>query len=118
MTASGKPALRRSRRKSGARSARQRARGAPLALGASLTIVEVRGSWRSLRALLARGQAEADARLLTTIDTAGLQLLLAAGRAARVRGLTLTLTGAQHSLLNAAAAVGLEAALREVLELA
>jgi hypothetical protein len=35
-----------------------------------------------------------------------------------VRGLTLTLTGAQPGLLNAAAAVGLEAAMREVLELA
>ena len=68
--------------------------------------------------MLARGRAEADASLLTTIDTAGLQLLLATGRAARVRGLTFTLTGAQHSLLNAAAAVGLEAAMREAVELA
>ena len=118
MTAPRKQSPQRSRRKSSARAARPRVHGAPLALGTSLTIVEVRRSWRSLRAMLARGRAEADARLLTTVDTAGLQLLLAAGRAARVRGLTLTLTGAQHSLLTAAAAVGLEAALREVLELA
>ena len=48
---------------------------------------------------------------------AGLQLLLAAGRAARARGLTLKLSGARALLLEAATSLGLGSALTEVVEL-
>jgi len=96
---------------------RRRSEATRLALSASLTIVEARTLQRSLTALLERGRAEADAHALKTIDTAGLQLLLAAGRAARARGLTLKLAGARALLLDAASSLGLGSALTEVVEL-
>jgi anti-anti-sigma regulatory factor len=88
-----------------------------LALGASLTIVETRALQRSLNALIQRGRAEADAHALMSVDTAGLQLLLAAGRAARERGLPFRLFGARPLLLDAATSLGLGSALTEVVEL-
>lgn len=106
-----------SRQSSRKRSPRGRGDATRVALGASLTIVETRTLQRSLNALLQRGRAEADAHALQTIDTAGLQLLLAAGRAARARGLTLKLSGARALLLEAATSLGLGSALTEVVEL-
>jgi ABC-type transporter Mla MlaB component len=97
--------------------ARKRADSAHLALGPSLTIVQARSLQRSLNALLERGRADADAHALENVDTAGLQLLLAAGRAARARGLTLRLSGARALLLDAATTLGLVSALTEVVEL-
>lgn len=97
--------------------ARRRADSTRLALGASLTIVEARAVQRSLSALLDCGRAEAEAHALRSIDTAGVQLLLAAGRAARARGLTLKLSGARALLLDAAAGLGLGSALIDVVEL-
>ena len=99
------------------RSPRGRGDATRVALGASLTIVETRTLQRSLKALLQRGRAEADAHALKAIDTAGLQLLLAAGRTARARGLTLKLSGARALLLEAATSLGLGRALTEVVEL-
>ncbi len=98
------------------RGARARA-PAPLALGSALTITEVRECWRSMTAMLDGGHAEADGSALATVDTAGLQLLLASGRAARMRGLRLKLSGAEPLLVGAAATLGLDAALRDVVEL-
>ncbi|MGH8230430.1 MAG: STAS domain-containing protein, partial [Steroidobacteraceae bacterium] len=60
-----------------------------------------------LKALLERGATEVDAGALETVDTAGLQLLLAAAAAARRRGLTLKLVGAQRLHQGAATALGL-----------
>lgn len=105
------------RQPSRSRGARRRGGAAPLALGASLTIVEARAVQRSLGTALEAGRAEADARALRHIDTAGLQLLLAAGRTARARGLMLTLYGARELLLDAAGSLGLGNALTEVVEL-
>jgi len=107
-------ASKRSRRKS---SAGAQVRSKRLALGASLTIVEARLLQRSLKALIERGRAEADAHALTSVDTAGLQLLLAAGRAAREGGLPFKLFGARALLLDAATSLGLGSALTEVVEL-
>ncbi len=106
-----------SRQRSRTSRARRRDDSTQLELGASLTIVEARACQRSLRALLERGHAAADAHALQSIDTAGLQLLLAAGRAARARGLTLKLSGARALLLDAATSLGLGSALTEVVEL-
>jgi anti-anti-sigma regulatory factor len=66
----------------------------PLPLGSSLSIREVGERAAQLKALFAAGSAVVDARKLESVDTAGLQLLLAAAAAARRRGLTLKLLGA------------------------
>lgn len=79
----------------------------PLALGASLSIREVGERAAQFKALFAAGTAELDARLLESVDTAGLQLLLAAAAAARRRGLTLRLLGADRLNSGPAAALGL-----------
>jgi len=107
-------ATKRGHRKSNAGAKRRSKR---LALGASLTIVETRALQRSLSALIERGPAEADAHALMSVDSAGLQLLLAAGRAARERGLPFRLFGARALLLDAATSLGLGSALTEVVEL-
>ena len=57
--------------------------------------------------MLAAGSAVVDARELESVDTAGLQLLLAAAAAARRRGLTLKLLGAGGLNTGAADALGL-----------
>jgi ABC-type transporter Mla MlaB component len=105
------------RQRKGRAGAHRRGGARALALGSSLTIVEARAVQRSLSAWLERGRAEADARALERIDTAGLQLLLAVGRTARARGLTLRLSGAPPLLLDAAGSLGLASALTEVVEL-
>lgn len=96
---------------------RAAAAGGALALGPALTITEVASAHRALQRLLAAGKAAADARTLRSIDTAGLQLLLIAGRAARERGLTLRIAGAGELLAGAAEAVGLREQLAAAVEL-
>ena len=58
-------------------------------------------------ALFAAGSADVDAHQLESVDTAGLQLLLAAAAAARRHGLTLKLRGAASLNSGAAVALGL-----------
>lgn len=102
------------------RPARRRAATAPapaLALGPTLTISEVAECHRALQVLLAGGSASVDAHDLKSIDTAGLQLLLVAGRAARERGIRLKLLGGTELLTGAAAALGLREELAESVEL-
>lgn len=103
------------------RSAARRRATAPLppalALGPNLTIAEVAECHRALQVLLAGGAAAIDARNLKSIDTAGLQLLLVAGRAARERGVTLKLLGGTELLTGAAAALGLREELTASVEL-
>ena len=81
--------------------------GEALALGASLSIREVGERAAQLEALFAAGRAEVDARMLESVDTAGLQLLLAAAAAARRGGLTLRLLGADRLNAGPAGALGL-----------
>jgi anti-anti-sigma regulatory factor len=104
-----------------ARSAsRRRTPGMPppaLSLGPTLTIAEVAECHRALQVLLAGGAASIDAHNLKSIDTAGLQLLLVAGRAARERGVTLRLLGGTELLTGAAAALGLHEELAASVEL-
>jgi anti-anti-sigma regulatory factor len=78
-----------------------------LSLGSSLSIREVGECAARLKALLQAGATEVDAGALETVDTAGLQLLLAAAAAARRRGLTLKLVGAKGLHQGAATALGL-----------
>jgi ABC-type transporter Mla MlaB component len=78
-----------------------------LTLGSSLSIREVGERAAQFKALIAAGSAEVDASKLESIDTAGLQLLLAAAAAARRRGLTLRLHGAGSLNSGAASALGL-----------
>ena len=88
-----------------------------LSLGPTLTIAEVAQCHRALQVLLAGGAACIDAHNLKSIDTAGLQLLLVAGRAARERGVTLKLLGGTDFLTGAAAALGLREELAANVEL-
>jgi anti-anti-sigma regulatory factor len=78
-----------------------------LVLGASLSIREVGECAAQFKAMFAAGSAEVDARMLESVDTAGLQLLLAAAAAARRRGLTLKLLGAERLNAGPASALGL-----------
>jgi ABC-type transporter Mla MlaB component len=80
---------------------------APLALGPALSIHEVRECAAQLDALFAAGGCEVDAGKLESVDTAGLQLLLAAALMARRRGLTLKLLGAGGLQSGAASALGM-----------
>ncbi len=80
---------------------------APLPLGTSLSIHEVSECAARLKDLFAAGSAELDARQLESVDTAGLQLLLAAATAAQRRGLKLRLHGAASLNSGAALALGL-----------
>jgi ABC-type transporter Mla MlaB component len=86
-------------------------------LGPALTIAEVADCHRALQVLLAGGAAAIDAHDLKNIDTAGLQLILIAGRAARERGTTLRLQGGTQLLTGAAAALGLQEELAATVEL-
>lgn len=99
------------------RAVRRKPDSTALALGENLTIVEAGRCQQALNDLLERGHTNADAHALRQIDTAGLQLLLAAGRTARARGLTLRVLGARALLLEAASNLGLTNALTEVVEL-
>ncbi len=79
----------------------------PLRLDASLSIREVGERVLQLKAWLAAGRSELDVSKLETIDTAGLQLLLAAAAAAQRSGARLRLIGGQRLLAGAAGALGL-----------
>ncbi len=78
-----------------------------LALGSSLSIREVRACAARLDALLAAGSCQLDVGELSSVDTAGVQLLLAAALEARRRGLTLQLIGADDLHAGAVDALGL-----------
>jgi len=93
-----------------------RAGAGPVVLGPALTIAEVGQYARALAAMLSQGQARADAGSLESIDTAGLQLLLATAAAARERGLTLRLQRPPQLLIGAADALGVAGELAAVME--
>ncbi|MGH8140925.1 MAG: STAS domain-containing protein [Steroidobacteraceae bacterium] len=108
---------------SGARARRGRGRAGahspagPVVLGPALTIAEVAQAARGFTAMLADGTARTDAGALESIDTAGLQLLLAVAAAAQERGLKLALHGAQELLHGAAHALGVGDDLAVAMEL-
>jgi anti-anti-sigma regulatory factor len=93
------------------------ARAQLLQLGPSLSIREVSECAVQFRALLAVGHTDIDARKLETIDTAGIQLLLAAAAAAQRRGYKLKLQGAQGLKDGAARSLGLNEHLGELAEI-
>jgi anti-anti-sigma regulatory factor len=86
-------------------------------LGPALTIAEVTQAERSFTAMLAGGAAHADAGALESIDTAGLQLLLAVAAAAQERGLKFALRGSSELLQGAAHALGVGGDLAVAMEL-
>ncbi|HWW21613.1 MAG TPA: STAS domain-containing protein [Steroidobacteraceae bacterium] len=88
-----------------------------LTLGASLSIREVAECAVQLKGLLAAGPLDIDAGKLETIDTAGIQLLLAAAAAAQRRGFKLKLRGAQGLKTGAARSLGLSDHLGELAEI-
>jgi anti-anti-sigma regulatory factor len=88
-----------------------------LKLGASLSIREVSECATQIKGLLSVGPTDIDATLLETIDTAGIQLLLAAAAAAQRRGFKLKLLGAQGLRTGAARSLGLSEHLGELAEI-
>jgi anti-anti-sigma regulatory factor len=100
------------RKASGSRKARAIApdSGAALAFD-TLSIREVAQRHGQLKAMLERGANEIDLGALTSVDTAGLQLLLAAAHAAQARGMRLRLRGAQPLLSDATRILGMDAQL-------
>jgi anti-anti-sigma regulatory factor len=89
-----------------------------LRLGASLSIREVKEYAAEFLTLLNSGPTDIDATGLETIDTAGIQMLLAAGVAAQRRGFRLKLTGAMGVKTGAACSLGLSEHLSELTEIA
>jgi len=108
---------RKSRRKSRRRAERTgaqpvKAAGASImALPASMLIRDVAAVADVLRASLAAGVLAVDASAVAAIDTAGIQLLLAAERSARERGIPARWLGASETLKAAASALGVADAL-------
>lgn len=97
-------------------SAQQRVSAAPeLMLGPELTIREAAEQRARLLLMLEAGRDRIDASALRTVDTAGLQLLLAASLAARSRGRRLTFAAA-GGLMQSAGALGLAEQLGAVAE--
>jgi ABC-type transporter Mla MlaB component len=88
-----------------------------LRLGSSLSIREVSECASQIKAMLANGPTDIDARRLESIDTAGMQLLLAAAAGAQRRGFKLKLLGAQGLKSGAARALGLSEHLSELAEI-
>jgi len=88
-----------------------------LQFGSSLSIREVGEYAAQLRTLLDKGPVELDLRGVGSIDTAGLQLLLAAASAAERRGFRLKLHGAQAVQTGAARSLGLEQQLCSLTEI-
>jgi ABC-type transporter Mla MlaB component len=86
-------------------------------LGATLSIHEASAYLEQVRTALAAGLVEIDAAALEAIDTAGVQLLLAAARAVYAQGRKLRLSHAHRLLIAAADALGLHQALAAVAEL-
>jgi anti-anti-sigma regulatory factor len=88
-----------------------------LQLGASLSIREVGECAAQIKTLLANGSMDVDAAQLESIDTAGMQLLLAAAVAAQRRGIKLRLLNAQGVKIGAAQSLGLTEHLVELAEI-
>jgi anti-anti-sigma regulatory factor len=88
-----------------------------LQLGSSLSIREVSECAAQFKGLLAKGPTDIDASKLESIDTAGIQLLLAAAAAAQRRGFKLKLLGAQGLKIGAARSLGLSEHLGELAEI-
>ena len=93
------------------------ARVSVLTLGASLSIREVGECAAQFKGLLAGGPTDIDASKLESIDTAGIQLLLAAAVAAQRRGFKLKLLGAHGLKTGAARSLGLSEHLGELAEI-
>jgi anti-anti-sigma regulatory factor len=83
-----------------------------MALGPSLTIQEVSGLKQQLDGiLLAGGAVHLDGAEVHSADTAGIQLLVAFSREAKMRNVEITWRGASEVLLQSAAGLGLSALL-------
>jgi anti-anti-sigma regulatory factor len=93
------------------------ARVSVLTLGPSLSIREVGECAAQFKGLLAGGPTDIDASKLESIDTAGIQLLLAAAVAAQRRGFKLKLLGAHGLRTGAARSLGLSEHLGELAEI-
>jgi anti-anti-sigma regulatory factor len=93
------------------------ARVSVLTLGPSLSIREVGECAAQFKGLLAGGPTDIDASKLESIDTAGIQLLLAAAVAAQRRGFKLKLLGAHGLKTGAARSLGLSEHLGELAEI-
>jgi ABC-type transporter Mla MlaB component len=85
--------------------------------GSSLSIREVAEYADRIKAMFQDGPFEIDLRPVASIDTAGLQLLLATALNAQRQGFRLQLHGAEAVRTGAARALGLEARLSEVAEI-
>jgi anti-anti-sigma regulatory factor len=92
------------------------ARASVLQLGPSLSIREVGEYASRLKSMLAGGATVVDASALETIDTAGIQLLLAAAASAQDRGFKLKLLSASGVKNGAARSLGLSERLSELAE--
>lgn len=76
------------------------------ALPAALDIREIAETFEFLRSAVNCGIDSIDASRVRSVDTAGLQLLLAAGRTAAAHGRALRWVGASSSLVEAATKLG------------
>ncbi|MGH8587209.1 MAG: STAS domain-containing protein [Gammaproteobacteria bacterium] len=84
----------------------------PISLGPSLTIQEALGLKQQLGGILSAGGAvHLDGAAVRSADTAGLQLLVAFSREAKIRHVEIIWRGASEVLLQSAAALGLSALL-------
>jgi anti-anti-sigma regulatory factor len=88
-----------------------------LQLGPSLSIREVGACASRLKSMLAAGPTIVDASALETIDTAGIQLLLAAAASAQDQGFRLKLLSAVGVKNGAARSLGLSEHLGELAEI-
>jgi anti-anti-sigma regulatory factor len=88
-----------------------------LQLGSALSIREVSECAARLKGMLASGPTEIDASRVESIDTAGIQLLLAAAIAAQRSGFKLKLLGAHGLQSGAARALGLSEHLAKLAEI-
>jgi phospholipid transport system transporter-binding protein len=80
----------------------------PMALGPSLTIQEALGLKQQLGGILSAGGAvHLDGAGVRSADTAGIQLLVAFSREAKLRNLEIIWRGASEVLLRSAARLGL-----------
>jgi phospholipid transport system transporter-binding protein len=84
----------------------------PMVLGPSLTIQEALGLKQQLDGILSAGGAvHLDGAGVRSADTAGIQLLVAFSREAKMRHVEITWRGASEVLLQSAAGLGLSALL-------
>ncbi|MGA3157522.1 MAG: STAS domain-containing protein [Steroidobacteraceae bacterium] len=97
--------------RSAGRAARERATAGVCRLTGSLVIRDARASLAQLCAALESGCTCVDVSGVDTIDTSGVQLLLAAAMEWRRREQPLTLTGYEHLVFGAAEQLGLQSLL-------